>query len=61
MAVAWAAASVGFGAGAFCYLAVVKLKSKLGYDDSLDTFGVHGVGGTWGALATGLFAQKAIN
>ena len=38
-----------------------NLKSKLGYDDSLDVFGVHGVGGTWGALATGLFATKAVN
>jgi Amt family ammonium transporter len=52
---------VGFGAGVFCYLAVVKLKPKLGYDDSLDTFGIHGVGGTWGALATGLFASKLVN
>ena len=40
---------------------MVKLKPKLGYDDSLDTFGVHGVGGTWGALATGLFATKLVN
>jgi Amt family ammonium transporter len=38
-----------------------SLKPKLGYDDSLDVVGVHGVGGTWGALATGLFASKAIN
>ena len=38
-----------------------NLKPKLGYDDSLDVFGVHGVGGTWGALATGLFATKAVN
>jgi Amt family ammonium transporter len=37
------------------------LKSKFGYDDSLDAFGVHGIGGTWGALATGLFASKAVN
>jgi len=37
------------------------VKAKLGYDDSLDAFGVHGVGGIWGALATGLWAQKAIN
>jgi len=37
------------------------LKTKLGYDDSLDVFGVHGVGGTWGAVATGLFASVAIN
>ena len=47
-------------AGVLCYTAC-NLKSKLGYDDSLDVVGVHGVGGTWGALATGLFATKAIN
>lgn len=39
----------------------IQLKSKLGYDDTLDAFGVHGVGGTWGALATGLFATTAVN
>src|SRR5204863_3282951 len=47
-------------AGCFCYSAC-NLKSRLGYDDSLDVVGVHGVGGTWGALATGLFASKAVN
>ncbi|BBB91013.1 MAG TPA: ammonium transporter [Methylomusa anaerophila] len=52
---------IGIGAGIICYLAVAVVKSKLGYDDSLDAFGVHGVGGTWGALATGLFASKAVN
>ena len=51
---------IGLVAGALCYTAC-NLKSKLGYDDSLDVVGVHGVGGTWGALATGLFASKAIN
>jgi len=51
---------IGIGAGVLCYLAVVW-KTKLGYDDSLDAFGIHGIGGTWGALATGLFASKAIN
>jgi ammonium transporter, Amt family len=51
---------IGLVAGALCYSAC-NLKSKLGYDDSLDVVGVHGVGGTWGALATGLFASKAIN
>src|SRR5512139_1934034 len=51
---------IGFVGGAVCYFAI-NLKSKLGYDDSLDVVGVHGVGGTWGALATGLFASKAIN
>jgi Amt family ammonium transporter len=51
---------IGIGAGVFCYLAVLW-KSKLGYDDALDVVGIHGIGGTWGALATGLFASKAIN
>jgi Amt family ammonium transporter len=51
---------IGIGAGIFCYLAV-NLKERLGYDDSLDVLGIHGVGGTWGALATGLFASTAIN
>jgi len=51
---------IGVVAGAVCYMAC-NLKSRLGYDDSLDVVGVHGVGGTWGALATGLFASKAIN
>ncbi len=51
---------IGLGAGVFCYLAVLA-KVKLGYDDSLDVVGVHGVGGLWGALATGLFASKAVN
>jgi len=51
---------IGLGAGIFCYLGVVG-KNRFGYDDSLDVVGVHGVGGTWGALATGLFASKAVN
>jgi Amt family ammonium transporter len=51
---------IGMGAGVFCYMAVV-LKNRLGYDDSLDVFGVHGIGGTWGAIATGLFANPAVN
>lgn len=51
---------IGIGAGIFCSVAC-NIKTKLGYDDSLDVVGVHGVGGTWGALATGLFASKAIN
>jgi Amt family ammonium transporter len=46
---------VGAGAAVLCYAAVTMLKPALGYDDSLDVFGVHGVGGAWGALATGLF------
>lgn len=51
---------IGIGGGVFCSIAC-NLKPKLGYDDSLDVVGVHGVGGTWGALATGLFASKAVN
>ncbi|MGH7308378.1 MAG: ammonium transporter [Candidatus Rokuibacteriota bacterium] len=51
---------IGGLAGLLCYSAC-NFKSKLGYDDSLDVVGVHGVGGTWGALATGLFASKAVN
>ena len=47
---------VGVGGGALCYLAVLW-KSKLGYDDALDVLGIHGIGGTWGAIATGLFAS----
>jgi Amt family ammonium transporter len=46
---------IGFGVSVICYAAVTLLKPKAGYDDSLDVFGVHGVGGTWGAIATGLF------
>ncbi len=51
---------IGLGAGVLCYGAVLW-KSRLGYDDALDVVGIHGVGGIWGALATGLFASKAIN
>jgi Amt family ammonium transporter len=51
---------IGIGGGVLCSMAC-SLKPQLGYDDSLDVVGVHGVGGTWGALATGLFASKAIN
>ena len=51
---------IGIGGGVLCSLAC-SMKPKFGYDDSLDVVGVHGVGGTWGALATGLFASKAIN
>jgi ammonium transporter len=52
---------IGLAAGVVCYLAVAVVKAKLGYDDALDAFGVHGVGGTLGAIATGLFASKAVN
>jgi Amt family ammonium transporter len=51
---------IGLGAGILCYLAVL-MKNKLGYDDALDVVGIHGIGGLWGALATGLFASIAVN
>jgi Amt family ammonium transporter len=57
----WAAMVIGLLAGAVCYWASVILKTRLGYDDSLDVFGVHGVGGILGTLLTGVFATKAIN
>jgi ammonium transporter, Amt family len=52
---------IGIVAGVLCYLAAAQLKKRLGYDDSLDAFGVHGVGGIVGALLTGVFADPAIN
>lgn len=52
---------IGIGAGTFCYVMISFVKAKLGYDDTLDAFGAHGVGGIWGVLATGLFASAAIN
>ena len=55
-----AAIIIGAGAGVFCFLAV-RLRSRMNLDDSLDVWACHGVGGTWGALATGLFATVAVN
>ncbi len=55
------AIAIGLLGGIICYLAVAVMKNKFGYDDSLDAFGVHGMGGTWGAIATGIFASKDIN
>ena len=52
---------IGFAASVVCYISVAIVKPKLGYDDSLDAFGVHGVGGILGTLAVGLFASKAVN
>ncbi|MBW8869896.1 MAG: ammonium transporter, partial [Acidobacteriales bacterium] len=52
---------IGLSAGVFCYFMVVTVKAKFGYDDSLDAFGVHGAGGTLGALLTGVFASSAVN
>ena len=55
------AMAIGFIAGIVCYLMVAKVKARLGYDDSLDAFGVHGIGGTVGAILTGIFAVSAVN
>jgi Amt family ammonium transporter len=52
---------IGLLVSLFCFIFVSKVKTKFAYDDSLDAFGVHCVGGVWGALATGLFASKAVN
>jgi len=55
------ALAIGLIAGVFCYWMVARVKAKFGYDDSLDAFGVHGAGGTLGALLTGVFAVSAVN
>ena len=52
---------IGLVGGIVCYFAVAVLKEKLGYDDALDAFGVHGIGGTWGAIATGIWATTDVN
>ena len=52
---------IGLVAGVVCFLMVTKVKAAFGYDDSLDAFGVHGMGGTLGALLTGVFASKLVN
>jgi ammonium transporter, Amt family len=52
---------IGFLAGLICYFMVVVVKNKFGYDDSLDAFGVHGMGGTLGAILTGVFATNVVN
>lgn len=52
---------IGLVGGVVCYGAVAVVKQKLGYDDALDAFGVHGIGGTWGAIATGLWATTEVN
>jgi ammonium transporter, Amt family len=56
-----AALFIGFAAGVVCFLMVTLVKGRFGYDDALDAFGVHGAGGTIGALLTGVFAARAIN
>jgi Amt family ammonium transporter len=55
------ALAIGLAAGVLCYLMVAKVKARFGYDDTLDAFGVHGAGGTIGALLTGVFASSAVN
>jgi ammonium transporter, Amt family len=52
---------IGLGAGGVCFFAINLIKERFGVDDALDVVGVHGVGGTWGAIATGLFATLAVN
>ena len=55
------AIAIGISVSIICFCMVVFVKPKLGYDDSLDAFGVHGIGGLWGTIATGIFASKAMN
>lgn len=57
----WASIVIGALVSPICYFALGYLKVKLGYDDALDAFGCHGIGGIWGGIATGLFTQKSIN
>lgn len=52
---------IGLVVSPLCYFAISVMKAKLGYDDALDAFGCHGIGGIWGAIATGLFADQSIN
>ncbi len=52
---------IGFAGGVICFFSSTLLKGRFGYDDALDAFGGHGIGGTWGALATGLFATVSVN
>lgn len=53
--------AIGLIGGGICYTAVAIVKAKFGYDDSLDAFGIHGIGGMWGAIATGLWATTTVN
>jgi Amt family ammonium transporter len=57
----WAAILIGAAVSCICYYFISVVKPKFGYDDALDVFGCHGIGGIWGGIATGLFAQKSIN
>lgn len=57
----WASIIIGALVSPICFFFMGKVKSKFGYDDALDAFGCHGIGGVWGGIATGLFTQKSIN
>lgn len=57
----WASIIIGALVSPICFFFMGKVKSKFGYDDALDAFGCHGIGGIWGGIATGLFTQKSIN
>lgn len=57
----WSSLIIGFVRSPICYFMISKVKQKFGYDDALDAFGCHGIGGVWGGLATGLFTQTSIN
>lgn len=57
----WSALIIGATTAPICYLAISKIKKKFGYDDALDAFGCHGVGGIWGGIVTGIFATKKMN
>ena len=55
-----AAIPIGFGVSVICYYSIILIKEKLHFDDSLDVFAVHGMGGIWGSLATGIFATSSV-
>jgi ammonium transporter, Amt family len=57
----WASLVIGAAVSPLCFFFMTKVKPKFGYDDALDTFGCHGVGGIWGGIATGLFAHSSVN
>ena len=57
----WASMVIGLVVSPICYFMMSVVKKKLGYDDALDAFGCHGIGGIWGGIATGIFASKSVN
>jgi Amt family ammonium transporter len=57
----WSAIIIGAAVSPICYFFITYIKPKLGYDDALDAFGCHGIGGIWGSIATGIFAQSSLN